>query len=64
MLKAPLRQKGETEGRKRQLRPSSLGPLDATSKVPSPLWQTEVRQHKRHRDVAMWRARARHPIAL
>ena len=28
-------------------------PLDATSKVPFPLWETEVRQHKRNQDVRL-----------
>ena len=40
------------KGRQRQLLPSSLRPLDATSKVPFPLWQTEAQQHKRNKDVA------------
>ena len=39
------------KGRQRQLLPSSLGALDATSKVPLPLWQTEARQHKHNKDV-------------
>ena len=43
---------GNQKGRQRQLLPSSLGTLDATSKVPFPLWQTEARQHKRNEDVA------------
>ena len=34
---------GTSKGRERQLLPSSLGALDATSEVPFPLWQTEER---------------------
>ena len=46
-------QKGTSQGRRQQLLPSSLGALDtATSKVPSPLWQTEAREHALNRDVA------------
>ena len=32
--------------------PSSLGALDATSKVPLPLRETEARQHKPNKDIA------------
>ena len=40
------------KGQQRQQLPSSPGALDATSKVPFPLWDTEARQHKRDKDVA------------
>ena len=43
---------GPQRGRQRQLLPSSLGTLDATSKATFPGWQTEARQHKRNKDVA------------
>ena len=36
----------------RQLLPSSLGALDATSKVSFPLWETEARQHRRNKNCA------------
>ena len=41
----------DLKGRQRQLAPSSLRTLDATSEVPVPLSQTEVRQPKRNTDV-------------
>ena len=41
-----------SKGRQQQLLASSLGALDATSKAPFPLWQTEARQHELNKDVA------------
>ena len=41
-----------SKGRQRQLLPSSLGALDATSKVPFPLWETGARPHEHNQDVA------------
>ena len=43
---------GTSIARQQQLLPSSLGPVDATSIVPCPMWQREVRQHKCNGDVA------------
>ena len=39
------------KGRQRRLLPSSLEALDATSKVPFPVREREVQQHKRDEDV-------------
>ena len=47
-----FRNKKTPKGRQRQLLPSSLGPLSATSEVPVPLSQIQAPQHKRHRDVS------------
>ena len=44
--------RGKSRGQPRQLLPSSLGALDATSTAPSPLHQTETRQHYCRKDVA------------